>query len=114
MKNIPFLLQPSKDFALRLALRANIDQDQTDVRVCQHPGCQNGAIECVLPPVHDKQYPEWDKEDYVFYCHKHAAESGFCHICGSFIGGINDFTTICDICRDEIGLDNISNTENHE
>ena len=47
---------------------------------CQHEGCDEIAIRCELPDHDDEIHePDW-------LCPNHAAEEGFCCVCGHFSG----------------------------
>ena len=92
----------NNNISFNLAMKAEFEQRSTDVPMCQHPGCQNSAIQCTIPPVYDKNHPEWENESYEYYCHTHAAEHGYCCCCGTFIAGWIENDDVCENCRDEI------------
>lgn len=68
---------------------------------CQHDGCDNPGEECTL-----KNEQGVDVTD-GYYCGSHAADHGFCPVCGDFWGGISSFEMngMCDHCRDELRKD---------
>ena len=85
-----------------LANEVYYNQQKEDVPMCQEPGCNNPAIECRIPPVFDKEYPEWDKETYEYYCSEHAGGHGFCCRCGEFIAGWIGNDDLCENCRSDV------------
>lgn len=70
-------------------------------RRCQHPGCTNEGIPCLL---------QWyDEEPDEYYCSKHAFQHGFCRSCGVFWAGVESFDFgsggLCEHCLDQIRAD---------
>lgn len=68
---------------------------------CQHDGCEREGDDCYLPD-YDRD-TEADIPD-GYYCSEHAADYGFCPVCGEFWGGISSFEMngVCDYCHDEL------------
>lgn len=71
--------------------------------LCEEPGCQNEAMECVL-----YDYDE-DKEISSWYCTEHAHKNGFCWYCGHFWAGCEQFdfdpSGLCPNCKWEVKND---------
>jgi len=64
-------------------------------------GCTEPALGCCYPD---------DDQPSEFYCCTHAAENGFCWLCGTFCGGLESFEFfhpgLCDQCYDQIQHEN--------
>lgn len=88
-------MDENDDVSKELAYKSLADQYfVNDTIKCDEDGCTYaGKVHC-----------EIDGEVLYHYCAKHAGENGFCHSCGTHIAGmeISLFSTLCDICRDEI------------
>jgi hypothetical protein len=66
-------------------------------RLCDEPGCDLPAFECVLP----------DGALNGYYCSKHAFDNGFCKMCGMFWAGMESFdfgNGYCDTCQVEVDI----------
>ncbi len=79
-----------------IAIQYLESENETDVPMCQHPGCTRPAMECILDDITGHQ----TKEVILYYCISHANKYGFCWGCGIFIEGI--YNELCENCRDEI------------
>jgi hypothetical protein len=71
------------------------------MNICQEDNCNsNGTVACWLPDDKDCQ------EITNYYCEKHAAENGYCYLCGEFWAGIESFDIVhpglCDTCYDDL------------
>ena len=70
------------------------------METCQHDGCTSGAISCYLMDTDRDGLPD------ELLCSAHAAEAGYCMVCGDFWGGIESFDFlhpgVCDNCHDEL------------
>lgn len=76
-----------------------LDNDP-DSAQCQNDGCQSAAIKCVIE-FQDEKTQKW-KTQVEYFCPEHATEHGFCCCCGTFIAGIDDLKSMCEVCEDEV------------
>lgn len=76
-----------------------LDQ-QHDSAQCQEDKCKSAAIACTIE-FQDEKTQEW-KTQTEYFCPEHATEHGFCCCCGTFIAGIDDLKSMCEICEVEV------------
>jgi hypothetical protein len=80
-------------------------QSRRDRRRCQHRGCGENSqlVACYLPDDDPNGRPT------ELLCPDHAAEHGYCCVCGQFWSGIESFDFehpgLCDNCFDSIYAD---------
>lgn len=89
----------------RIALEAEFCSRNSDAPMCQHPGCQNAAIQCSIPGGFDHDTGKDYDDSYEYHCVEHARDAGFCCCCGAFIAGSRDFSDLCENCEDELKAD---------
>ena len=95
----------NSELSYSLALQVDFEQKRNDVPMCQHPGCQNSAIQCTIPNGFDLETNEPYDESYEYFCPEHAAEEGFCCCCGTFIAGWIENDDMCENCRYQVNSD---------
>lgn len=82
-----------KNNTLSIAIDANYQISLTDVAMCRHPGCEQGAMKCT----------NYMTGKVTYYCPMHSVEHDYCWQCGMYLGNNGkDHEILCENCKELI------------